>query len=63
MRFFFNVFLQTKVTVNYEKTKSSLNKNCFSVRGCCLLIKYLLEYSFESGKELVRFLHAEAERG
>ena len=64
MRFFFNVFLQTKVTVNCE-TKSSLNKNCFSVRGCffvrCLLIKYQLEYSFETGKELVRFLHAEAE--
>ena len=67
MRFFFNVFLQTKVTVNCEKTKSSLNKNCFSVRGSffvrCLLIKYQLEYSFETGKELVRFLHAEAERG
>ena len=67
MRFFFNVFLQTKVTVNCEKTKSSLNKNCFSVRGCffvrCLLIKYQLEYSFETGKEIVRFLQAEAESG
>ena len=45
MRFFFNVFLQTKVTVNCEKTKSSLNKKCFSVRGC-FFVRCLLTVSY-----------------
>ena len=67
MSFCFNVFLQTKVTVNCEKTKSNLNKSCFSVQGCffvsSFLIKYQIEYSFETGKELDRILNAEAKRG
>ena len=68
MRFFFNVFLQTKVTVNCEKTKSSLNKKSFSYKGCFYCWLFInqneqLEYFLEPGKEFVGFLHAETERG
>ena len=67
MRFFFNVFLQTKVTVNCEKTKSSLNKKSFSCKGCFYCWLFInqneqLEYFLEPGKEFVGFLHAETER-